>query len=147
VTPALTKGHRPMTMPTEYTNAYTAAATEQGKDTAGTAIRAWSDLAQSYAGLLGAGPQLPGLQNVVDGWFDLAERALAGQRAVAQQWLSGSLNASATVTEQARRATQSVVAHTENSAEAVVDETTEALRVGAEKAAAVGRAAGDGATP
>ena len=77
--------------------------------------------------------QLPDLSSVVDQYFDLAEKVLANQRELAQQWASATLKVTEAVTEQAQRA-QSVTAHTANGTEAVVDNAAETARVASEKA-------------
>jgi hypothetical protein len=107
-----------------------------------TAVRTWSDTVQSFASKLTAGQgQLPDLQGVVEQYFDFAEKVLANQRELAQQWASATVKASEAVTEQAQRATQSVAAHTANGTEAVVDNAADTARVAGEKAAATARAA------
>ena len=112
-----------------------------------TAVHSWADTMQSFASNLASGQsQMPDLQHVVDQYFDLAEKILANQRELAQQWTSATAKASQAVTEQAQRATQSVTARTANGAEAVVDNAADTARVAAEKAAGTARAAGDAAT-
>ena len=107
-----------------------------------TAVRTWADTVQSFASKLTAGQsQLADLSSVVDQYFDLAEKVLANQRELAQQWESATLKATEAVTEQAQRATQSVTAHTVNGTEAVVDNATETVKVASEKAASTARAA------
>jgi hypothetical protein len=97
---------------------------------------------QSFASKLTAGQgQLPDLQGVVEQYFDFAEKVLANQRELAQQWASATVKASEAVTEQAQRATQSVAAHTANGAETVVDNAADTARVAGEKAASTARAA------
>jgi hypothetical protein len=77
-----------------------------------TAVRTWADTVQSFASKLIAGQsQLPDLSSVVDQYFDLAEKVLANQRELAQQWVSATLKATEAVTEQAQRATQSITSH------------------------------------
>jgi hypothetical protein len=113
-----------------------------------TAVHTWADTVQSFASKLSTGQsQLPDLRGVVEQYFDFAEKVLANQRELAQQWASATVKAAQAVTEQAQRATQSVAARTANGAEAVVDNAAETARVAAEKAAATARAAGDAATP
>ena len=107
-----------------------------------TAVRTWADTVQSFASKLTAGQsQLPDLSSVVDQYFDLAEKVLANQRELAQQWASATLKATEAVTEQAQRATQSVTAHTANGTEAVVDNAAETARVASEQAASTLRTA------
>ena len=107
-----------------------------------TAVRTWADTVQSFASKVTAGQgQLPDLAGVVDQYFDFAEKVLANQRELAQQWASATVKASEAVTEQTQRATQSVAAHTANGAEAVVDNATETAKVAGEKAASTARAA------
>ena len=107
-----------------------------------TAVRTWADTAQSFASKLTARQsQLPDLSSVVNQYFDLAEKVLANQRELAQQWASATLKATEAVTEQAQRATQSVTAHTANGTGAVVDNAAETARVASEKAASTLRAA------
>ena len=99
------------------------------------AVHTWADTVQSFASKLAAGqPQMPDLKDVVDQYFDFAEKVLAKQREFAQQWASAATKASQAVTEQAQRATQSVAARTANGTEAVVDNAAETARVAAEKA-------------
>ncbi len=106
-----------------------------------TAVHTWADTVQSFASKLASGQsQMPDLKDVVDQYFDFAEKVLAKQREFAQQWASATTKASQAVTEQAQRATQSVAARTANGTEAVVDNAAETARVAAEKA-------GDAATP
>ena len=101
-----------------------------------TAVHTWADTVQSFAGKLASGQaQMPDPKDVVDQYFDFAEKVLANQREFAQQWASATAKASQAVTEQAQRATQSVAARTANGTEAVVD-----------NAAETARAAGDAAT-
>ena len=113
-----------------------------------TAVHTWADTVQSFAGKLASGQaQMPDPKDVVDQYFDFAEKVLATQRRLAsekvlanqrefaQQWASATAKASQAVTEQAQRATQSVAARTANGTEAVVD-----------NAAETARAAGDAAT-
>ena len=108
-----------------------------------TAVRTWADTVQSFASKLTAGQsQLPDLSSVVDQYFDLAEKVLANQRELAQQWASGAVKASTAVTEQAQRATESAAAHTANGTETVVGDAAETARLATEKAAAEARAAG-----
>jgi hypothetical protein len=117
---------------------------DRGQEVANAAIRTWTDTVQSLADKLTSGQsQLPDLQGVVEQYFDLAEKTLTNQRAFARQWLSGTVQTSVPVTEQAHHATQSVSAHTPNAAEAVVDNATEAARVAVDKAATVAPTAGD----
>ena len=107
-----------------------------------TAVRTWTDTVQSFASHLTPGQaQLPNLTGVVEQYFDFAEKVLANQREIAQQWATATVKATEAVTEQAQRATQSVAAHTANGAEAVVDNAAETARVASEKAAATARAA------
>jgi len=107
-----------------------------------TAVRTWADTVQSFTSKVTAGQgQLPDLAGVVDQYFDFAEKVLANQRELAQQWASATVKASEAVTEQTQRATQSVAAHTANGAEAVVDNATETAKVAGEKAASTARAA------
>ena len=112
-----------------------------------SAVHSWADTMQSFASKLASGQsQMPDLQHVVDQYFDFAEKILANQRELAQQWTSATAKASHAVTEQAQRATQSVAGRTANGAEAVVDNATETARVAAEKVAGTARAADDAAT-
>jgi hypothetical protein len=113
-----------------------------------TAVRTWADTMQSFASKLASGQsQLPDMHGVVEQYFDFAEKVLANQRELAQQWASATAKAFDAVTEQAQRATQSAAAHTANGTEAVVDTAAEtAARVTAEKAAATTRAAGNAPT-
>ena len=85
--------------------------------------------------------QMPDLRDVVDQYFDFAEKVLANQRELVSQWASATVKASEAVTEQAQRATQSVAAHAQNGAEAVVNSATESAKVAGEKAASTARAA------
>jgi plasmid stabilization system protein ParE len=111
--------------------------TNRSQEAANAAIQTWTDTVQSLTDKLTGGPsQVPDLQGVVEQYFDLAEQALSSQRAFARQWLSGTVKASAAVTEQAQRATQSVSAHAANAAEAVVDNAAETARVAADTTAA-----------
>ena len=106
-----------------------------------TAVRTWADTVQSFASKLTAGQsQLADLSSVVDQYFDFAEKVLANQRELAEQWAAATLKATEAVTEQAQRATQSVTAHTANGSEAVVDNAAEIARVADEKAASTLRA-------
>ena len=114
----------------------------RGQEAVTTAIHNWADNVQSFASKLTSGQsQLPNLQSVVDRYFDLAEKVLAGQREFAQQWASATLKATEAVTEQAQRATQSATARTANSAEAVADTAAETARVAGDQAASNLRAA------
>ena len=114
----------------------------RSQEAVNTAVRTWSDSVQSFAGRLTSGqPQLPDLNDVVEQYFDFAEKVLAKQRELAQQWASATVKASSAVTEQAQRATQSVAAHTANGTESVVDSTADAARATGEKAASTVRAA------
>ena len=98
---------------------------------------------QSFASKLSSGQsQVPDLSSVVDQYFDFAEKVLANQRELAQQWASATAKASEAVTEQAQRATRSITAHAGNGAEAVVDNAAETARVAGDKAASARRAAG-----
>ena len=90
--------------------------------------------------------QMPDLRDVVDQYFDFAEKILANQRELALQWASATAKASHVVTEQAQRATQSVAERTANGTEAVVDNAAETARVAAAKVAGTARVAGDAAT-
>ena len=61
---------------------------------------------QSFASKLTSGQsQMPDLKDIVDQYFDFAEKVLAKQREFAQQWTSATTKASQAVTEQAQRAT------------------------------------------
>ena len=114
----------------------------RSQEAVNTAVRTWSDSVQSFASRLTSGqPQLPDLNDVVEQYFDFAEKVLAKQRELAQQWASATVKASSAVTEQAQRATQSVAAHTANGTESVVDSTADAARATGEKAASTVRAA------
>jgi hypothetical protein len=95
-----------------------------------TAVSGWADTVQSVAGRAGW-PALPDLTRVVDQYFSFAEKILADQRQLAHQWAAATVSASATVTEQAQRAGQSVSAHSANAAEAVVDNTADTARTAA----------------
>jgi hypothetical protein len=118
--------------------------THRSQEAVTTAVRTWAEAVQNFAGSLTAGQgQLPDLQGIVGQYFDFAEKVLANQRDIAQQWASGTVHASAAVTEQAQRATRSVAAHTANAAETVVDDAAETARVASETAAETARAAGD----
>ena len=99
-----------------------------------TAVRTWADTVQSFASKLTAGQsQLADLSSVVDQYFDFAEKVLANQRELAEQWAAATLTATEAVTEQAQRATQSVTGHTANGSEAVVDNAAETARVAGER--------------
>ena len=64
-----------------------------------TAVRTWADTMQSFASKLIAGQsQLADLSSVVDQYFDFAEKILANQRELAQQWTSATAKASHAVT-------------------------------------------------
>jgi hypothetical protein len=89
--------------------------------------------------------QLPNLHSVVDQYFDFADKVLTSQREFAQQWASATVKATAAVSEQVQRATQSVTARTANSAEAVADNAAETARVGGAQAGSNLRAAGNAA--
>jgi hypothetical protein len=107
-----------------------------------TAVRTWADTMQSFASKPTTGQsQLADLSSVVDQYFDFAEKVLANQRELAQQWAAATLKATEAVTEQAQRATQSVTGHTANGSEAVVDDAAETAGVASEKAASTLRAA------
>jgi hypothetical protein len=115
---------------------------ERSRQVVDTAVRTWADTVQSLAATVaGGGSPLPDLHRAVEQYFDFADQVLADQRRLAQQWVSGTLQASGAVTEQARRATQSVAAHTANSAEAVADNAAETAQVAAEAAGTTARAA------
>ena len=118
--------------------------TNRSEEAVTTAVHTRADTVQSFASKLASGQsQMPDLKDVVDQYFDFAEKVLAKQREFAQQWASATTKASQAVTEQAQRATQSVTAHTASSAEAVADNAAETARVAAEK---VAETAGDAAT-
>ncbi len=118
--------------------------TNRSEEAATTAVHSWADTMQSFASKLASGQSpMPDLRDVVDQYFDFAEKILANQRELAQQWTSATAKASQAVTEQAQRATQSVAARTANGTEAVVDNAAETARVAAEK---VAETAGDAAT-
>jgi hypothetical protein len=107
-----------------------------------TAVRTWTDSVQSLASRLTAGQSpLPDLTDVVEQYFDFAEKVLANQRDFAHQWASATVKATEAVTEQAQRATQSVAAHTANGTEAVVDSAAETARAAGDKTASTVRAA------
>ena len=90
----------------------------------------------------GNGAPFPiGISQLVDTYFDFAEKVLANQREFVSQWASAAAKASEAVTEQAHRATQSVTAHTVNGTEAAVDNATETVKVAGEKAVSTARAA------
>jgi len=110
-----------------------------------TAVRTWAETMQSFANAAASGPsQLPDMQGVVEQYFDLAGKILAGQRELAQQWASAAVKATGAVTGQSRSATQPAAVHTVNATEDVVDTAAAtAARVTAEKAAAAGPAVGD----
>lgn len=119
----------------------------RNQEAATTAAHTWADAMQSFAGRLTSGQsELPDLQGVVRQYFDVAEKVLANQRQLAQQWASVTASVTRAVTEQAQRATQSIAAHTANGADAVVDNAAETARMAAVKAAATARAANDAAT-
>ena len=113
---------------------------DQGRQASTTALESWNDTVQSLAG----GPaQLPDLQTAVARYFDAAEQVLAHQRQFVHQWVAATTNVYQAVTEQTRRATQSVTAHTVNSAEAVVDNATDVTRAAGEDAAGTARTVRD----
>ena len=120
--------------------------TNRGQEAVTTAVRTWTDTVQSFASRLNPGQnRLPDLTGVVEQYFDFAEKVLANQREIAQQWAAATVKATSAVTEQAQRATQSVAAHTANGAEAVVDNAADTARIASEKAAEAERAAHDAA--
>jgi hypothetical protein len=84
------------------------------------------------------------VQGLVEQYFDLAGKILAGQRELAQQWASAAVKATDAVTGQAHSTTRPPAAHTVDATEDVVDTAAAtAARVTAEKAAAAGPAVGD----
>jgi hypothetical protein len=105
-----------------------------------TAVRTWAETMQGFASTFASGPsQLPDMQRVVEQYFDLAGKILAGQRELAQQWASAAVTASDAVAGQARSAAQPAAAHTVNATEDLVDTAAAtAARVTADKAAAAG---------
>ena len=109
-----------------------------------TAVRTWAEAMQSFASRAASGPsQLPDVQGLVEQYFDLAGKILAGQRELAQQWASAAVKATDAVTGQAHSATRPA-AHTVDATEDVVDTAAAtAARVTAEKAAAAGPVVGD----
>jgi hypothetical protein len=115
---------------------------DRGREVADSAVRSWADTMQSFAGTPTTGEaSLPALRGIVEQYFDLAEQALATQRTLARQWLSGTITASGEVAEQTRRATRSVAEHTANATETVVDNATETAQVAADETATIARAA------
>jgi hypothetical protein len=121
--------------------------TRRSEEAVTTAVHTWADTVQNYASKLVSGQShMPDLKDVVDEYFDFAEKVLAKQREFAQQWASATIKATQAVTEQAQRATQSVAARTANGTEAVVDNAAKTARVAAEKVAETARAADDAAT-
>jgi hypothetical protein len=60
---------------------------DRGNEVASAAVRTWTDTARSLAVKLGTGQTpLPDLQGSVEEYFEFAEKSLARQRALAQQW-------------------------------------------------------------
>jgi hypothetical protein len=68
-----------------------------------TAVRTWTDAVQSFAN--GEQPALPDARQIVDTYFDYAEKALAGQREVATQAVAAGTKAVEALTEQAAKVT------------------------------------------
>ena len=117
---------------------------DQNRQASATALQTWTDSVQSFADSVNLGPsQLPDLQTAVARYFDAAEQVLAHQRQFVHQWVAATTNAYQAVTEQSRRATQSVAAHTAHSAVAVVDNATDVARAAGEDAADTARAVRD----
>jgi hypothetical protein len=82
--------HRPVRKPEE--NAMTATTDPfveivgRTQELATAAVRTWTDSVQSVVGTDRAA--LPNPQSVVDGWFDLVQQALDGQRKLAHTMVS-----------------------------------------------------------
>jgi hypothetical protein len=123
-----------MTTPQNPVQDQFAALTSHSQEAVTTALNTWADTVQSFAGRAGQ-PPLPDLSSAVDQYFGFAEKVLAGQRQLAQQWASVIAEAAAAVTEQARRGTEPVAAHTADVAEASVEHTADTGRVAANTAA------------
>lgn len=102
---------------------------EQGREAITSAIRTWADAAQNFAGQATSGrSELPDLSEAVTMYFDFAEKMLANQRQLVQQWATVAEKASAAVAEQGQRTTESMAARSAKAAENVVDQTTAAAR-------------------
>jgi hypothetical protein len=100
---------------------------KRSQEAVSTAVRSWADTVQSFAGNLNAGQgQLPNPQNVVDTYFDFAEKVLANQRQLTTQFVSASVKAGETVQEQVSKVTEQVTAHTVNGADTAAQKATEA---------------------
>ena len=63
------------------------------------AVRNWTDAVQSFAN--GEQPALPDARQIVDTYFDYAEKALAGQREVATQAVAAGVKAVEAFADQA----------------------------------------------
>src|SRR5689334_3801458 len=109
---------------------------DRSQEATTTAVQTWLDTVQSLTGATGADrTPLPDLRGMLEQYFDYAEKALRTQRALAHQWLSGTIQASEAVSDQARRAaTRSTAEHTATATEAVVDNATETAPVTARAA-------------
>jgi len=71
-----------------------------------TAVRTWTDAVQSFAN--GDQPSLPDARQLVDTYFDYAEKALAAQREVATQAVAAGVKAAEAFADQAGKVTPQV---------------------------------------
>jgi hypothetical protein len=111
--------------------------TDHGQEAVTSAVRSGADTVQNLTNELTSGrPQFPGLQGVVEQYFDLAEQVLAHQREFARQWASATGKAFGAVNEQAKQSTEAATAHAATAAEAVVENAAETARVAHDDAVA-----------
>jgi hypothetical protein len=90
---------------TAQTDPFTAVA-QRSIEATTTAVRAWTESLQSYAGALSADRPLPRAAEVhtaVDAWFDLAAQLLTEQRTLANAAVDAAVEATGTFAEQARK--------------------------------------------
>ena len=71
-----------------------------------TAVRTWTDAVQSFAN--GEQPALPDARQIVDTYFDYAEKALAAQRDVVTQAVAAGVKATEAFADQATKVTPQV---------------------------------------
>ena len=71
-----------------------------------TAVRSWTDAVQSFTN--GEQPSLPDARQIVDTYFDYAEKALAAQRDVVTQAVAAGVKATEAFADQATKATPQV---------------------------------------
>ena len=90
-----------MTAPTDQIADFT----KRSQEAVTTAVRTWTDAVQSFSG---SQPALPDARQLVDTYFDFAEKALSFQRDAAKQAVAAGVKATEALKDQASKVTAQV---------------------------------------